>query len=58
MFELNCDGVIPGCKRVIRAETQAEVFRRAVRQAQQMGVDTLTPTMVEELRERTTELAH
>lgn len=56
MFELNCHGVIPGCQRVIRAESQAEVFRRAVEQAHQSGVETLTPNMVVELRERTTEL--
>ncbi|KAB0679823.1 DUF1059 domain-containing protein [Aureimonas leprariae] len=56
MFELDCQGVIPGCQRVIRAESQAEVFRRAVQQAHQSGVEKLTPDMLDVLRERTTEL--
>lgn len=56
MYELNCAGVIPGCARVIRAESQAEVLRRAVRQAQQVGVDRITPTMLDLFREGTTEL--
>lgn len=56
MFELNCEGVIPGCQRVIRAESQAEVFRRAVQQAHQSGVEKLTPAMIDGLRSKTTEL--
>lgn len=50
MYELNCAGVIPGCNRVIRAESQAEVIRRAVVQAKQLGVDTITPTMMDAFR--------
>ncbi|MCM2504689.1 DUF1059 domain-containing protein [Aureimonas altamirensis] len=50
MYELNCSGVIPGCNRVIRAESQAEVIRRAVVQAKQLGVDTITPTMMDAFR--------
>ncbi|GGE19282.1 hypothetical protein GCM10011390_43120 [Aureimonas endophytica] len=56
MFELNCHGVIPGCDRVIRAESQAEVFRRAVQQAHQSGVEKLTPNLIDQLRDKTTEL--
>ncbi|SHI40761.1 DUF1059 domain-containing protein [Aureimonas altamirensis] len=50
MYELNCAGVIPGCNRVIRAESQAEVIRRAVVQAKQLGVDTITPIMMDAFR--------
>ncbi len=56
MYELDCAGVIPGCQRVIRAESQAEVVRRAVVQAKQLGVDRISPTMLESFRTRTTEL--
>ena len=55
MFELNCAGVIPGCERVIRADSQAEVVRRAVMQARQLGVDRITPSMMDSFREATTE---
>lgn len=58
MYELNCAGVIPGCARVIRAESQAEVVRRAVVQAKQMGVDRISPTMMEAFRKGTTERKH
>lgn len=56
MYELNCAGVIPGCERVIRAESQAEVIRRAVVQARQVGVDRITPSMMDQFRAGTTEL--
>ncbi|WP_102958832.1 DUF1059 domain-containing protein [Mangrovicella endophytica] len=56
MYELNCAGVIPGCERVIRAETRAEVIRRAVVQAKQLGVDRITPNMMDSFQHRTTEL--
>ncbi len=55
MFELNCEELIPGCDRVIRADTQAEVFRRAVQQLNRMGVERLTPLMLDNLRQRTAE---
>ncbi len=55
MYELDCAGVIPGCARVIRAESQAEVVRRAVAQAKQMGVERISPTMLEAFRTGTTE---
>ena len=55
MYELDCSGVIPGCQRVIRAESQAEVIRRAVVQARQLGVDRITPSMMDSFREGTTE---
>lgn len=55
MYELNCAGVIPGCERVIRAESQAEVIRRAVVQAKQLGVDRITPTMMDSFRSGTKE---
>lgn len=58
MYELNCAGVIPGCARVIRAESQAEVVRRAVVQAKQMGVDHISPTMMDAFRKGTTERPH
>ncbi|MBC8128780.1 MAG: DUF1059 domain-containing protein [Rhizobiaceae bacterium] len=58
MYELNCAGVIPGCERVIRAESEVEVIRRAVMQARQLGVERITPWMMDTFRERTTELAH
>lgn len=56
MYELNCAGVIPGCERVIRAESRVEVIRRAVTQAKQLGVDQITPWMMDSFRERVTEL--
>ncbi|WP_185983527.1 DUF1059 domain-containing protein [Aureimonas mangrovi] len=58
MFELKCAGVIPGCERVIRAESEAEVVRRAVVQAKQMGVDRITPVMLDALRGATVEARH
>ncbi|WP_019997869.1 DUF1059 domain-containing protein [Aureimonas ureilytica] len=58
MFELNCSGVIPGCDRVIRAESQAEVIRRAVEQAKQLGVPSITPRMMDAFREGLHETAH
>lgn len=58
MYELDCAGVIPGCMRIIRAESQAEVVRRAVVQAKQLGVDRITPTMLDAFRKRTTETRH
>lgn len=51
MFELNCAGVIPGCDRVIRAESEAEVIRRAVVQAKQLGVYEITPKMMDAFRQ-------
>ena len=56
MYEMNCAGVIPGCERVIRAESPAEVIRRAVTQARQLGVEHITPTMMDKFRQATTEL--
>ncbi|UIJ72958.1 DUF1059 domain-containing protein [Aurantimonas sp. HBX-1] len=56
MYELDCSGVIPGCERIIRAESQAEVFRRAVVQAKQLGVARITPKMLDTMREKTQEL--
>jgi predicted small metal-binding protein len=58
MYELNCAGVIPGCIRVIRAETQAEVVRRAVVQAKQLGVERIPPKMLDAFRDQTTEKRH
>ncbi|KAA0972050.1 DUF1059 domain-containing protein [Aureimonas fodinaquatilis] len=55
MYELDCAGVIPGCTRIIRAESQAEVIRRAVVQAKQLGVDTITPNLMDAFRNRLTE---
>ncbi|KQT66120.1 hypothetical protein ASG54_06125 [Aureimonas sp. Leaf460] len=55
MYELNCAGVIPGCERVIRADSHAEVIRRAVMQARQLGVDTISPSMMDMFRQATTE---
>lgn len=55
-YELDCAGVIPGCERVIRAESKAEVFRRAVVQAKQLGVDRITPAMLDTMRQKTQEL--
>ena len=58
MYELDCAGVIPGCKRVIRAESQAEVVRRAVAQARAIGVDTITLAMMDSFRTKTRELVN
>ncbi|MBB4002414.1 MAG: DUF1059 domain-containing protein [Aurantimonas endophytica] len=58
MYELDCSGVIPGCQRIIRAETQAEVFRRAVVQAKQLGVARITPKMLDTMRQKTREMAN
>jgi len=56
MYELDCAGIIPGCERVIRAETQVDVFRRAVVQAKQLGVEKITPMMLDAFRQKTREL--
>ncbi|HDZ73290.1 MAG TPA: DUF1059 domain-containing protein [Aurantimonas coralicida] len=56
MYELDCAGIIPGCHRVIRAESQAEVVRRAVVQAKQLGVDRISLTMLDSFRMKTHEL--
>lgn len=58
MYELNCNGVIPGCARVIRADSQAEVIRRAVVQAKQLGVQTITPRMMDAFRDGLHETTH
>ena len=58
MYELDCSGVIPGCQRVIRAESQEEVFRRAVVQAKQLRVDRITPKMLDSMRQKTQEMAN
>lgn len=58
MYELNCSGVIPGCQRVIRAESTAEVIRRAVSQAKQLGVETITPRMMDAFRDHLQETTH
>ncbi|WP_273504448.1 DUF1059 domain-containing protein [Fulvimarina manganoxydans] len=50
MYELDCTGIIPGCKRVIQADSEAEVFRRAVMQARQNGIERTTPLMRDRLR--------
>lgn len=57
MFELNCAGVIPGCDRVIRAESEAEVVRRAVFQAKQLGVKAITPRLMDAFRQNLHEAA-
>ncbi|MEC5292023.1 DUF1059 domain-containing protein [Aurantimonas sp. C2-6-R+9] len=56
MYELDCAGIIPGCHRIIRAESQAEVVRRAVVQAKQLGVDRISLTMLDSFRMKTQEL--
>lgn len=58
MFELNCADVIPGCDRVIRAESRAEVVRRAVVQAKQLGVATISPNLLETFRNKMVESRH
>lgn len=58
MYELNCSGVIPGCQRIIRAESTAEVIRRAVSQAKQLGVETITPRMMDAFRDHLHETTH
>ncbi|MEX6507979.1 DUF1059 domain-containing protein [Jiella sp. M17.18] len=58
MYELDCAGIIPGCERVIRAETQAEVVRRAVAQAKQLGVERIPLLMLDAFRQKTRELAN
>ena len=58
MYELDCAGVIPGCERIIRAESQAEVVRRAVAQARAIGVETITTAMLDSFRTKTRELAN
>ncbi|WP_082529554.1 DUF1059 domain-containing protein [Aurantimonas sp. Leaf443] len=55
MYELDCAEVIPGCARVIRAESRVEVIRRAVVQAKQLGVEQITPSMMDAFRDKTKE---
>tara|TARA_R100001086_G_scaffold113942_2_gene58195 strand:+ start:493 stop:693 length:201 start_codon:yes stop_codon:yes gene_type:complete len=55
MYELDCSGVIPGCRRVIRAESEAEVIRRAIVQARQFGLEHISPAMLDAMRTRTRE---
>ncbi|WP_182085464.1 DUF1059 domain-containing protein [Aureimonas sp. ME7] len=55
MYELDCHGVIPGCERVIRADSPAEVMRRAVTQAKELGVETISQRMMDAFRDGTHE---
>ncbi|MDY8110524.1 DUF1059 domain-containing protein [Fulvimarina sp. 2208YS6-2-32] len=50
MYELDCSGIIPGCARVIRADSESEVFRRAVIQAERMGYNRVPTTMLDRFR--------
>ena len=52
MFELDCSAVFPGCNRVIRAESRGEVMRRAVAQAKALGVEQISPMMLDMMRDR------
>ncbi|MCQ0989671.1 DUF1059 domain-containing protein [Jiella marina] len=56
MYELNCANVIPGSRRIIRAETQAGVVRRAIAQANALGIERISPAMMDTIRERTVEV--
>ena len=56
MYELDCTGLFPGCHRVIRAETEAEVMRRALAQARQVGIEKVSPALLERIRMKTREL--
>ncbi|MCB8838275.1 DUF1059 domain-containing protein [Aurantimonas sp. VKM B-3413] len=58
MYELDCAGIIPGCERIILAESRAEVVRRAVVQAKQLGVERISPTMLDAFRQKTRELVN
>lgn len=55
MYVLNCAGVIPGCSRVIRAESEADLIRKAVVQAKQLGVEKISPSMLDTFRRTLTE---
>ncbi|MEN3791447.1 DUF1059 domain-containing protein [Fulvimarina sp. MAC3] len=57
MYELDCTGVIPGCARVIRADTESEVFSRAVMQARRMGYDRIPATMLDGFRQNMIEVS-
>lgn len=57
MYELDCSGVIPGCARVIRADTESEVFSRAVMQARRMGYDRLPSSMLDGFRQNMAEVS-
>ncbi|ORE98650.1 DUF1059 domain-containing protein [Aurantimonas sp. 22II-16-19i] len=55
MYELDCSTVFPACERVIRADTKAGVIRRAIAQAQALGIERITPSLMDSLREKTIE---
>ncbi|MBP0618010.1 DUF1059 domain-containing protein [Jiella mangrovi] len=52
MYELDCSTVFPGCERVIRADSPAGVIRRAVAQANALGIERVTPSMLDSMREK------
>ncbi|MBO0905447.1 DUF1059 domain-containing protein [Jiella sp. MQZ13P-4] len=52
MYELDCSLVFPGCERVIRADTRAGVIRRAIAQANALGIERISPMMMDTMRER------
>ncbi|NDW03046.1 DUF1059 domain-containing protein [Jiella pacifica] len=56
MFELDCSAVFPGCERVIRADSEAGVIRRAIAQANALGIDRISPMMMDTMRQRIVEL--
>ncbi|TFF20481.1 DUF1059 domain-containing protein [Jiella endophytica] len=55
MYELDCSAVFPGCGRVIRADTKAGVIRRAIAQANALGIEHISPSMMDSMREKMVE---
>ncbi|WAP67942.1 DUF1059 domain-containing protein [Jiella pelagia] len=55
MFELDCSSVFPGCERVIRADSEAGVIRRAIAQANALGIDRISPMMMDTMRQHIVE---
>lgn len=56
MFELDCSTVFPGCERVIRADSEAGIIRRAIAQANALGITRISPSMMDAMRGRIVKL--
>ncbi len=55
MFELDCSTVFPGCERIIQANSEAGVVRRAIAQANALGIERISPSLMDAMRQRIVE---
>ncbi|MBO0663291.1 hypothetical protein LQ948_11665 [Jiella sp. MQZ9-1] len=55
MYELDCSAVFSGSRRVIRSDSQAGVIRKAIAQANALGIERVSPSMMDSFREKMVE---